>query len=217
MKKQDKTKRAAALAAAAAVQEALDEERAPRAQRRPVLAPDGTVIRDALIEEARWRDPEDANLSARQAREVRGFRRIDPLQALLDSGRLDRSQVHAADRFRSDNAVANGDTGSRPWMVEHVPGHGTAHGPRIEAVEAQRRMREAWQAIRGGRSDLEAVWIADAVRAVVLGWASCARYDEARRVREGTCRARLIEGLTRLRDHYDGSGRQALDAAAVRG
>jgi hypothetical protein len=130
---------------------------------------------------------------------VRVARRIDPLIAILDI-RHDgpgRRQYLAAEDFRGDCAIADGQRTEDLWMMVRTAADGQT--PAQIILDAQKKVREAWLAIRGPQNDAQ---VADVVRLVVLGWASLARADEARRCRNGRSRELLDIGLQRLAEYY---------------
>lgn len=154
--------------------------------------------------------PDIARPDARHT--VRVARRVDPLNALLGirirDGKLDGSPemcalLIAANRLRDDTALGEGARGQLDGLG--LGGiRGSADGVSVAVLDAQTRVRRAWQAIRGPEND---AMLADIVRCVVLGWATQEAVQQAGRCRRGTVRDALLTGLSRLADHYDASGR----------
>ena len=130
---------------------------------------------------------------------VRVARRIDPLIAILDITHdgPGRAQYLAAEEFRRYNAIANG---IRPmaWM-SYIATAADGQTPAQLLLDAQRKVRQSWLAIRGPENN---AIVADIVRLVVLGQMTLQVVDNARRCRHGTSRDLLDLGLTRLTDHY---------------
>jgi len=135
----------------------------------------------------------------RRGATVRVARRVDPLLGILDIGREGpgRGQFDAAEKFRFDSAVADGIRTENLWMMVHVAADGQT--PAQMRLDAQRKVREAWCAIRGRENNAIA---ADVVRLVVLGCVFLNKVDESRRCRHGQSRELLDLGLTRLADYY---------------
>jgi hypothetical protein len=189
-------------ASIAADVEAKLEELAPAAQRRAVMAPDGTVLREALVEAAQWDDPSDTNYRSKRPWQVRGFRRVDPLLNLYERGTIGKEHYDAAQRLRTDSATAEGAKSGDPYV--RVSGGSGPDGPAAAQLDALERVRLAWLAI-GGKQEQRDLEIKDVVRCVVLGWFGTRRYEEARRIRNGSAVGLLTEGLGRLVEWYDGN------------
>jgi hypothetical protein len=130
---------------------------------------------------------------------VRVARRVDPLIAILDIHRdgPGRQQFLAAEEFRWHASVADGQRAQELWTMIH----GSADGqtPAQVVLDAQKKVRQAWLAIRGPENDS---LVADVLRLVVLGWMTLQRVDESRRCRHGRSREVLDVGLSRLADYY---------------
>jgi hypothetical protein len=189
-------------ASIAADVEAKLEELAPAAQRKAVLSADGAVLRDALVQEGQWDDPDDKNYRTKRAWQVRGYRRVDPLLNLHERGTIDKVMYDAAQRLRDDSAVAEGARSGDPFV--RVSGGSGPSGPAAAQLDALERVRLASLAI-GGKQEQRDLEIKDVVRCVVLGWFGTRRYEEARRIRNGSAVGLLTEGLGRLVEWYDGN------------
>ena len=150
----------------------------------------------------------------RRGASVRVARRIDPLIAILDITHdgPGRAQFLAAEEFRRHTAIADG---IRPMNWASYIAHSLdGQTPAQIMLDAQRKVRQAWLAIRGPenqavirRPDDKIVVIpgeilADVIRLVVLGLVTLQVVDMSRRCRHGTSRELLDIGLTRLTDHY---------------
>lgn len=130
---------------------------------------------------------------------VRVARRIDPLIAILDITRdgPGRAQFLAAEEFRRHNAIANG---IRPMAwASFISATADGQTPAQLLLDAQRKVRQSWLAIRGPENN---ALVADVIRLVVLGYMTLQVVDLSRRCRHGTSRELLDVGLTRLTDHY---------------
>lgn len=58
-------------------------ESAPDITRSPVFASDGkTVLREAIVQNAEWQDPDDANPNHREAKRITGTRSVDGLMEM---------------------------------------------------------------------------------------------------------------------------------------
>ena len=130
---------------------------------------------------------------------VRVARRIDPLITILDITHdgPGRAQFLAAEEFRRHSAIANG---IRPmaWM-SYIATAADGQTPTQLLLDAQRKVRQSWLAIRGPENNTV---VADVIRLVVLGHMTLQVVDMSRRCRHGTSRELLDLGLTRLTDHY---------------
>lgn len=130
---------------------------------------------------------------------VRVARRIDPLIAILDIKHEgpEREQYLAADKFRGYSAIADG---IRPmnWAL-FVASRADGQTPGQLMLDAQRKVRLAWIAIRGPENNS---LVADVVRLVVLGYITLQAVDISRRCRHGASRILLDLGLCRLADYY---------------
>jgi hypothetical protein len=144
-------------------------------------------------------DIPDIDHPDRRGASVRVARRIDPLIAILDVHRdgPGRSQWLAAEEFRRHNAIANG---IRPMAwASFISTHPDGQTPAQILLDSQRKVRQAWLAIRGPENNAQ---VADVVRLVVLGQMTLQVVDMSRRCRHGTSRELLDVGLSRLTDHY---------------
>ena len=145
-------------------------------------------------------DIPDIDHPDRRGASVRVARRIDPLIAILDITHEGpgRSQFLAAEEFRRYNAIANG---IRPmaWASFIACAH-DGQTPAQLLLDAQRKVRQAWLAIRGPENNTT---VADIIRLIVLGYQTLQAVENARRCRHGSCRTLLDVGLTRLADHYN--------------
>ncbi len=139
-------------------------------------------------------------------RTVRVARRKDPLLTILEiklkDGRLEGTAENkalwiAADRFRNDTALAEGARGQMDNIG--MPRGGSTDGAAVALVDANTRVRKAWQAIRGPENNHE---VADVLRCIVLAWVTLETVQKTRRVRHGKVREALIMGLTRLEEHH---------------
>jgi hypothetical protein len=130
---------------------------------------------------------------------VRVARRSDPLLGILDITRegADRGMFEAAEQFRFDSAVADGIHTENLWMMVHHPAEGQT--PAQMRLDAQKKVREAWLAVRGPENN---VVVADVIRLVVLGCVTLQVVDMSRRCRHGRSREALDLGLERLADYY---------------
>ena len=135
----------------------------------------------------------------RRGATVRVARRIDPLISILDISRdgPGRAQYLAADEFRRHSAIADG---IRPMnWASFVSINADGQTPAQLLLDAQRKVRQSWLAIRGPENN---AIVADVIRLVVLGYLTLQVVDMSRRCRHGTSRELLDIGLTRLTDHY---------------
>jgi hypothetical protein len=137
---------------------------------------------------------------------MRVARRVDPLLVILDIADRDGpgpTQYLAAEQFRQHCHLANGSAAIvRADLLARVLSLGQAsdtQAPILARLDAQRKVRQAWLAIRGRSNDLD---VADVVRLVVLGWQSLHAVDKHRHWRNGRSRKLLDVGLVRLADHY---------------
>lgn len=144
-----------------------------------------------------------------QRRTKRVARRVDPLLVVLDLHKADgpdREMYLAAERFRRDAKNADGNSNSAIARLEsRVSETPTGTEPTQRQLDAQERMRRAWVAIRGPENN---ELVADTVRLVVLGWATCRAVESARRCGHGRAKELLREGLDRLVEHYESPRRR---------
>ena len=63
------------------------------------------------MRQAEWRDPADLDARRRSPKIVSGFRAVDNLDTLQQSGTLSRSQIGSVRRFRRDWEVGTQMTG----------------------------------------------------------------------------------------------------------
>ena len=135
----------------------------------------------------------------RRGATTRVARRIDPLIAILDITHdgPGRAQFLAAEEFRRYTAIADG---IRPMTWASYIAHSLdGQTPAQIMLDAQRKVRQSWLAIRGPENN---AIVADVIRLVVLGYLTLQVVDMSRRCRHGTSRELLDVGLTRLTDHY---------------
>jgi hypothetical protein len=137
---------------------------------------------------------------------VRVARRVDPLLIILDITDRDgpgASQFLAAEQFRQHCHLANGSAAMvRADLLARVLSLGHAsdsQAPILARLDAQKKVRQAWLAIRGRSNDLD---VADVVRLVVLGWQSLHAIDKHQHWRNGRSRKLLDLGLVRLATFY---------------
>jgi hypothetical protein len=144
-------------------------------------------------------DIADIDHPDRRGASVRVARRIDPLIAILDLTHdgPGRAQFLACEEFRRHSAIANGIKPMNWLSFCQVQPDGQT--PAQLLLDAQRKVRQAWLAIRGPENN---ALIADVVRLVVLGQMTLQVVDMSRRCRHGTSRELLDVGLQRLTEHY---------------
>lgn len=180
---------------------ALHADTGPSLRCKPVLAADGTVLREPTAEITQWRDPDDDRPQARQPRVIQGARAADPLLAMHQRGGLvTTAHMQAADRLRDDyetgimgarlsgNPLALGAGGPKPGQYPDEA--------RLFALEA---VREAFAAVGANGTAL--------LLHVVLGVPDPMRrdvhsYAAARGIEDRVARGMLIAVLDRLAEHY---------------
>lgn len=155
-------------------------------------APAAVLRKRGAVQRATWTDPDDQHRTARDAWQVAGWRRVDPVLALFLAGRLRREQWQAAERFRDDVAAADGvapdRTVDRVMLTQRVP-------------EPPARQLDAIAAVRAATRGMTAEET-DVLSAVVLNCQSLTWTDHRGRRREGWAKLRLSGVLWRLARHY---------------
>jgi hypothetical protein len=138
---------------------------------------------------------------------VRVARRQDPLTTILDIRNRegpDAAHYMAAEELRKHSWLADSSLNyCHPDLFEgvlHVGAHGDPQMPMLSRIDAQKKVRQAWLAVRGSGAD--GADIADVVRMVVLAWATLQQVERHRHWRHGRSRPLLDAGLSRLAEHY---------------
>ena len=166
------------------------------AARRPAFAldadtaaPPGAQLANAHAERAEWDDPEDTGRRGSYARQVHGFRRIDPLITLhrRDPREITEQHIRAAEKLRDDHEMSQG--------VMRRSGGGGDMGIVNAQMAAAERYRAAVKAV-GPR-----LWTI--LRLVVIdGW-TVQRWAQKFVMSEHKAKGYLVAALDCLHDHYN--------------
>jgi hypothetical protein len=201
--------RRVSAAGAALRTEIADEALAPAAQRREHRSEgDGVLLRPALVEKHRWPDPDDAN-PRRAARMITGFRKVESLARLLPireggearsvdvdgAAAINLRRRAAAVRLIADYELSLGARIGLPQLMARIDG--MTPGAEDIQFKAAARYREAVQA-------LGPILCAFVLPVVLCNWTVTDLAEERGLGRE-TVHARLMAGLDRLVDFYQGN------------
>lgn len=160
----------------------------------PVLAADGTVLRDALAAKAEWRDPEDDNPLARAPKRISGYRRVWTIDVLARERprEMTAQLVRAANRLLSDYEIGVEGASTR-----------VAAG-RIDGSDTTGLSDARMQALRAYREATAAIGLAayPVMMGIVIRNLSLAEAARRTGTNPQVLSGRLLAGLERLAEHY---------------
>jgi hypothetical protein len=156
------------------------------------------VLREALVEEAQWDDPDDVNYRSKRAWQVRGFRRVSVIRNLhLRGGLITKEHLDAAERLSLDFELSDG---AHPgYQRPEVRTAGAFAEPAQAQLDAVRRYRAAVRAV--------GLRLCAVLLPVVLGNVSVAEVAKRMGVSNGfLATGFLLAALDRLVEHYEELG-----------
>ena len=158
--------------------------------RQPVLSPSGAVLREALVTQAAWADPDDQDRLQRNPRMVEGFRAVSVIWNLHQRNPRDFTETHlrAARAFTRDHELAEGARNAGGG------GSGSETGPTESQIDAIGRRRRALAALGPSLGMI--------VQLVVLSNVTLAALAETLHTSADRAAGRLAAALDRLCDHY---------------
>jgi hypothetical protein len=173
------------------------EEAGPPDIQRRVISHNGVVLREALVEPAAWKDPDDTagHIKRDGARLVHGFQAAWQITKLQRTSPRDITEQHvaAAHRFLNDWDLSNGAAAS--CLREATGGSDGVGAAALNACTAVRLAREAVGATA-----------AELMIAVVVHNRAIGAYATARRDNPSRVLGRFAAAMDRLVEHYDTVG-----------
>ena len=166
------------------------EELAPAAQRKSVVAQDGTVLREPVVTMSTWAEPGNTTTKL-----VTGYRRTDSLLTLHQRGELiTNNHLIIADRYVRDYEV--GMEGGRPGYDRLLAIQSGFHG-----VEPSRMRLNALQRLRAANKSV-GTSLLPILHDVVVKNTTLKDWAQRNRVNAQVALGRLVATLDRLSDHY---------------